>query len=125
MRELLVQWAGGERGAIATRAAVMELPGRFPGKTPAAEARERARCFLDLGLEVWRDVGRLAAGIDAEDLAHGDCLEPFLAWTDLLRARALDAWLRVRQDVGLNLGAETLLDRALLESQIAPPTPTR
>jgi DNA polymerase-3 subunit delta' len=120
MRELLLQWAAGQRGAIATRAAVMELPGKFAGKTPAAEARERAQCFLDLGLELWRDSGRLAAGLDPDKLAHGDCLQPFLAYSDTERDSALQVWMQVRQDVGLNLGAETLLDRALLGSSPKP-----
>ncbi len=116
MRDLLEQWASGKLGSVATRAAVMDLPGKFPGKTPAAEARERAKCFFDLGLEVWRDLGRIVAGIDREQLAHGDCLESFAAYSETDRSRALQVWMQVRQDVDLNLGAETLLDRALLGS---------
>ncbi|MCP5023907.1 MAG: hypothetical protein GY930_19340 [bacterium] len=120
MRDLLVRWAAGELESVATRAAVMELSGKFPGKTPAAEARERAKSFLDLGLEVWRDAGRLDAGIARELLPHGECLDPFVAYSDTDRTRALQVWMQVRQDVNLNLGAETLLDRALLGS--APET---
>lgn len=125
MRELLVEWASGARGAVATRMAIMELAGKFPGKTPAAESRERARCCMDLLLEIWRDVGRANAGIDRESLAHGDCLDPFLAYSDTRREHALQECLQVRQDVGLNLGAETLLDRALLGAAPAAKKKTR
>ncbi|MDF1839735.1 MAG: hypothetical protein P1V35_17855, partial [Planctomycetota bacterium] len=80
----------------------------------------RARCCLDLLLEIWRDVARAKAGIDPADLAHGDNIEPFLAYSDTGRAHALQVCLQVRQDVSLNLGAETLLDRALLGAAPAP-----
>ncbi|MBL4771135.1 MAG: DNA polymerase III subunit [Planctomycetes bacterium] len=125
MRDLLIEWASGQRGAIATRMAVMELKGKFTGKTPAAEARDRARCFLDLGLELWRDTGRLGAGLHPDQLAHGDCLNPLLAYSDTDRSQALQIWMQVRQDVGLNIGAETLLDRALLGSSPAPQSKKR
>lgn len=92
--------------------ALWELPGDFSARTESAERRLRAESFLELGLEVLRDLERRRAGIPAATLAHGDAPEPARAG-EHTRRRRMDAWVAARQDVSRNLAPEALVDRAL------------
>ena len=72
--------------------------------------------MLDLGLEILADVERTAAGSDAGDLAHGDAAKAAIggALEDVYARRRIGrAWLAAREDLGLNLGPEALIERAL------------
>lgn len=139
---LCARWSNGspgvakelfERGAIELRALVAAaltnrakpldaaraawlVEGEFEGKTPSARARARARTVLDLALAMLRDVARLAAGIAADTLPHGD-LAQSASELPSLASRALHAWqfeelCTARADIDLNLDAEAALERA-------------
>ncbi len=104
----------GERGPLQARRAILELDARFEGKTPTAMVRERAACCLDTAIAWLGDAERAATGLDPDQLATGDRLAAWQGIGPRARREVLDAWIEVRQDVGLNLGAEALLDRALM-----------
>lgn len=120
MRGLVLGVAAGELSAPAAAAALWELEGEYPGKTASAQRRTRAEVFLDVGLELWRDQERLAVGVPAGELPHGAVIADLALPGQARRARRLEAWFSARQDVGLNLTAEGLIDRAL-----AATTPSR
>lgn len=118
IRAQLVRLLLGERTAYATLAALTALEGEYPGGTPVARERGRARAVLDVGIELLGDLARLAAGADPARLAHGAELDAARAAG--LRPRfggpersCLEEWLAARQDLEVNLAGETLLDRAL------------
>jgi hypothetical protein len=105
------------RGELATGAALeelLELEGEFTGKTDAALLRARARSFLDLALELLLDAERVAAGLPAAGLAHGERAAQLAASPAALRERRLAQLAAARQDVERNLAGEALLERALL-----------
>lgn len=108
----------GKRSASDISVELFELKGDFPGKTPAAERRTRARMALDVGLEVLIDVERAVAGVHPDELPHGHVAGPIAQsgrFSDpSSRRRIGEAWLRAREDLGLNLSPEGLIDRALL-----------
>ncbi|QDV06835.1 DNA polymerase III subunit tau [Planctomycetes bacterium Poly30] len=108
----------GKRSAGDISRELFELKGEFPGKTPAAERRTRARIALDVGLEVLTDLERAVAGVDPDQLPHGLVAGPIAAsgrFSDASSRRRIgEAWLRAREDLGLNLSPEGLIDRALL-----------
>src|SRR5690606_39258337 len=64
----------GRADPLETARAIEALEGRAQGKTPAARERARARAALELGLGLVRDLARAAAGIPADELAHGEWL---------------------------------------------------
>jgi hypothetical protein len=113
LREIVLGVARGERNPVEAAAAIWEVEGDYPGKTPSAKRLLRAQTLLDVGLEVWLDLERSAAGADAAELPHGDCLEGLWGLPVPLRERRLEAWLQARQDIALNLSPEALVDRAL------------
>src|SRR6185503_3873249 len=98
----------GSLDPIAAAREIAELPGEFPGRTPAAKARARTRACLDLALAVLGDLARARTGIDPASLAHGD-LAPRGSPTeggDLAEerfARQLEVCAEARQDVEANL----------------------
>ncbi|MDA0948150.1 MAG: hypothetical protein O2799_06500, partial [Planctomycetota bacterium] len=92
--------------------ALLEVEGEFPGRTDRARDRERVRLWLDLGLELVRDLQRLAAGILPEELVHGERL-PGSAPAPAALARLLEAWLEARADLDLNLNPASVLERVL------------
>ena len=114
MLGVLLAVVAGELGALEARNRLMELPGRFEGKTPTAQARVRARCFLDLVLDWIQDGERLRSGLERGALALGPHLDPYLDWDRSRRKGVLEGILGIRADVGLNLACESLLDRALM-----------
>jgi len=104
----------GELDPLAAAARIGDLEGRFPGKTPAAQARARAKSFLDLALAVLVDLERAGAGLDPQTLPHGDLATRVPAAVDAARARRLEVCLQARQDVEANLLPDAILERALL-----------
>ncbi len=116
----LLKSGGDSLGAAET---LCTLEGDFPGKTASAQSRLRTRQLLDLGLELLRDLGRLAQGVPPEQLSLGEFVTG-LPSRPSSRAigDAVDVWLRGRQDVDLNMRPEAIVDRALLAfAAIAPP----
>jgi len=114
MRARITAVLAGELDPLAAAAEIGALDGEFPGKSPTAQARARARTFLDLLLAVLVDVERAAAGADPDSLAHGDLASRGAGPTGGLRARRLDLCLQARQDVEANLHPDAILERALL-----------
>jgi len=112
MRALFDEALAGRIGPSAAARALWELDGDFSARTEAAERRLCAETFLDLGLEVLRDLERRRAGLAADELVHGDAPEPARNGEATRRGR-MDAWIAARQDVQRNLGPEALVDRAL------------
>ena len=113
LRDLVLGVARGETQAARASAAVWEVEGDFPGKTPAAQRRLRAETLLDIGLELWHDLERRLAGAAPESLPHGALVEGLPQAPGPVREARLEAWLTARQDVALNLSPEALIDRAL------------
>ncbi len=116
MRPLLTQVLCGSLPAHSAARALLEIEGEYEGKTPSARARARVRAFLDLGLALLRDALLLDAGRAADDLPHGDVAQ---AASDAGRSLvelevAIDAWLDARAELGLNVGAEALVERVLM-----------
>ena len=134
----LARWSGGApgralgaraRGAVAMRGLVERalrgtidpceaarelaaIDGEFTGKTPTAQARARARAFLDLAVAALADCLRIAAGVGPDELAHGDLAEA-LPVREALRSSQLEQCLAARQDVDQNLAPDAALERAL------------
>lgn len=116
MEDLLAAAFCGRRTNADVARELFEVEGEFPGKTPAAERRTLALTAIDLGLEILTDVERVAAGRDASALAHGDVASAALNGpleNTYLRRRIGRAWLAAREDLGLNLLPEALIERAL------------
>jgi DNA polymerase-3 subunit delta' len=105
-----------QRGA--TRAdeaaeALGELPGEFPGETPLAQARERARSFLELALALALDALRIAVGVAPETLSHGPEALRLAGAGERRLASALEALARARADVDRNLAPQATVERGL------------
>lgn len=113
VRAVVADLLHGRLDPLAATRKVLELDGEFPGRTPTAQVRARTRAALDLLLAVLRDGVRLAAGVPAERLPHGDLAALALgrasAWT-----ASLERVVALRGEVELNLSPESLLDRAFL-----------
>ncbi|MFT5733896.1 MAG: hypothetical protein ACJA2W_001733 [Planctomycetota bacterium] len=118
MQALIGDVLMGKRSASDASMELFDLKGDFPGKTPAAQRRTRARIALDIGLEVLTDVERAVAGADPDGLPHGLVAGPIAAsgrfGDTSVRRRIGESWLCAREDLGLNLSPEGLIDRALL-----------
>ncbi|MEZ6004597.1 MAG: hypothetical protein R3F17_05545 [Planctomycetota bacterium] len=115
MRGLLLQRLQGAIGIAEARSRFFEMDGDFPGKTAAAQTRARVACLFDLGLELLRDAERLHAGVPEGELAHNDGVRLLAGLPRSARRALAERWLGLAADVELNLGAETLFDRALLD----------
>jgi hypothetical protein len=119
MRAILVEVLAGRRDPTNAARELWELDLEFPGRTPTAKARERARSALDLALEVLADLVRARNGMSSEALAHGDvaaalprdALDAQIAGAD----RKLEALLVTRADIDKNLDPHALLERAVAE----------
>src|SRR5439155_1186851 len=75
MREILRRVLAGEEEPLEAARALADIDlegGGFPGKTPLAQSRVRARTALDLAIAVLQDMLRARSGLDAAGLAHGD-----------------------------------------------------
>ncbi len=93
----------GQAGAIETARALFELEGEFPGRTPLARSRARARAVLDLLLARAAEERRRRVSERGDDPGAGSSA----------RAR-MDRWFQARADVDSNLSPEAILERALL-----------
>ncbi len=96
-----------------------EVEGEFPGRTPAAKARFRARAVLDLTIEALGDVLRARAGASAERTAHPALHQAAASAPEARLEAALERALEARQDVDINLDPALAVERALLA--LAPP----
>jgi hypothetical protein len=112
--ELALAVAAGELLPAAALLELSELEGEFPGETPAALLRARARSFLDLVLELLLDAERAAAGIEPARLGFGERAAQLATSPAALRERRLEQLLAARQDGERNLAGDALLERALL-----------
>lgn len=113
MRRLLADVVSGARPALGAARELWQLEGTFEGGTPSARARERARALFDVGLELFGDAQRAAAGRTPAGLAHGDLAATLGGRPEGERRRWMDRWLAARQDVERNVAPEALVDRAL------------
>jgi len=91
-----------------------EIEAVFPGKTPAAQTRVKARTFLDLLCFVLRDAVRARAGIDVSELAFGATAARIAHLPEALLVHVLEGVLAARQDVDMNLAPDAAVERALL-----------
>jgi len=114
MLALLDGCLDGSRPPLRVAADLWEVEGEFPGPTPSAQARERARFVLDLVLALARDAARLAAGKTADELPQGDRAAHVTLGSGRSARSALDRLLTCRADVDRNLAPEAVLERALL-----------
>ena len=109
----------GQRPPAVLRAELFEVEGKFSGRTATAQKRSRVTEWLDLLVGILRDHERFLAGLPEDRLPLGNWASDLPAIPEALRRDRLDHVLQARQDVGLNLAPETLLERAL--TAIAPP----
>lgn len=124
IRAILAEVGRGELAAAAATREIWEVEGKFPGKTPAASSRARARVALDLLLAVVADLRRLGAGLEPDELPHGDLAAELAAReprSDLDLGGRLAALVEIRGDVERNLLPELLVERALLVSSDRTP----
>ena len=124
MRARIAAVLAGTLDPLAAAGEISDLEGEFPGRTPTAQGRARARTCLDLLLAVLVDVERAAAGADPSSLAHGDLASRGPEPGDGLRARRLEVCLQARQDVEANLNPDAILERALLALEPGRPIAT-
>jgi len=113
MRPVLVDVLLGHTSPPGAATVLWDIDGEFRGKKPSAKLRDRVRAILDLGLELLGDGLRAASGAPLESLAHGDVAADFAARGAVLARWRMEEWLRARQDVQANMGADAILDRAL------------
>lgn len=113
-RPLLEALLSGRRSALDAAREVWETQGRFLGKTPSARARDQARAFLDLAIDVVGDQLRLACGAWAQALAHGDIALTGPAPRPGALRGVLEVLLAARADLERNLDPQVLVDEALL-----------
>ncbi|MCH2106342.1 MAG: hypothetical protein MK291_06850 [Planctomycetes bacterium] len=118
-RALLVEVLHGAVDALDASPRVLALEGDLGEGTPAALARRRAAGFVDLAVEVMRDLARSGAGLPAADLPHGDLPEALLSRPGLSGAarRGSETLWRARRELDSNLAPEAVLDRALSQLQ--------
>ena len=90
------------------------IKAEFPGKTPSVQNRARGRFFLDLILEVVRDLNRVAGGQAPTHVAFGELARPEVLANPARLRRAVDLCLASRQDVDMNLAPDAACERALL-----------
>lgn len=118
MQELIGSALAGSRSASEVAMELFDLKGQFSGKTAAAQRRTRARIALDIGMELLTDLERALAGMDVAELPHGSVAGPLAESgrfsNGAARRRISATWLKAREDLGLNLSPEGLVDRALL-----------
>ncbi len=114
MRTRIEAVLAGQADALVAAGEIGGLACDFPGRTPAARARARARTFLDLALAVLADLQRARSGVDPSRLAHGDLATRALPAGEAESARRLEVCLDARQDVDANLAPDAILERALL-----------
>ena len=120
-RALLVEVLQGDLDPLDACPRILALEGDLGEGTPATLARRRAAGFVDLSVEVMRDLSRYGAGVPASELPHGDLPEGVLNQVGLVSStrRASEALWRARRELDSNLAPEAVLDRALSQLQEA------
>jgi hypothetical protein len=75
--------------------------------------------FVELAVDVMRDLARVGAGVAVEDLPHGDLPQGLIDRAGLRdqARRGLETLWRARRELDSNLAPEAVLDRALSELQ--------
>ncbi len=111
----------GELDPLEAASALFEIEGEFPGRTPTAQARSRARAVLDLLVEALGDVLRARSGASAERTAHPALQRAAAGFPEARLEAALERALEARQDVDSNLDPALAVERALLA--LAPSRP--
>lgn len=91
-----------------------DIDGVFPGKTPTAKTRAKARAFLDLVAWTLRDAVLARSGLEPGGLALGELAARLAGVSEALLSSSLDAVLLSRQDVDQNLAPDAAVERALL-----------
>ncbi|MCY2961457.1 MAG: hypothetical protein NTY35_14945 [Planctomycetota bacterium] len=109
----------GDLDPLEAAAALAEIEGEFPGRTPSAKARARARAVLDLAIEAVGDILRARAGASAERVAHPALAALSAAVPEARLEAGLERALEARQDVDANLDPALAVERVLLA--LAPP----
>jgi len=118
-RSILNSVLCGELDALAGAERVLALEGDLGEGTPSALVRRRVGGFVELGVEVLRDLARYGAGVPAADLPHGDVPALLLEAGRVsgVTARGLEVLWRARRELDSNLASEAVLDRCLGELQ--------
>lgn len=115
MHNMMEQALLGQLSALAASGAVLEIEASFPGKTPAARERSRARRCLDLFLIAALDAERYAAGQPLESLRMERLAQRLARVPQLDRARCRSRVLEARADLDRNLSGEACIERLFLE----------
>ncbi|MBL8860645.1 MAG: hypothetical protein JNK02_01420 [Planctomycetes bacterium] len=122
LRALLADVLAGRADPLAAAAAIGEFDAEWPGATPRAQARARARFVLDLAIELVAEVQRARAGVAEERWVHVAAARAALLPEARVEA-ALERLFEARQDVDLNLDPAACVERALLALAPRPSTP--
>lgn len=120
-RALLVSALLGDVDALDVTPRLLELEGDLGEGTPGALARKRAVGVVELGVDMMRDLARIAEGVPTVETAHGD-LPAELTQRPSLSSQArrgLETLWRARRELDSNLAPEAVLDRALSLLQAA------
>jgi hypothetical protein len=120
-RELLSGVLLGEVDALEACPRLFALEGELGEGTPGVLARRRAVGFVEMAVDVMRDLAQVAAGVATDEIPHGD-LSQEVFWRPGLSGRArrgLETLWRARRELDSNLAPEAVLDRALSELQAA------
>lgn len=118
-RELLTGVLLGDVDALEVTPRIFGLEGDLGEGTPSALARRRAVGFVELAVDVMRDLARIGAGVPADDVPHGDLPQGLIGRARLRdpARRGLESLWRARRELDSNLAPEAVLDRALGELQ--------
>jgi len=118
-RELLTGVLLGEIDALEVTPRLFSLEGDLGEGTPSVLARRRAFGFVELGVDVMRDLARMWAGALAAEIPHGDLPEGVVLRAEASECarRGLEVLWRAQRELDSNLAQEAVLDRALSELQ--------
>ncbi len=104
----------GRLDPLEAAAALGAIEADFPGRTPAAKARNRSRAVLDAAIEALGDVLRARVGAAPERVVHPELFQAADGIPDVRLEAALERALEARQDVDLNLDPASAVERTLL-----------
>jgi hypothetical protein len=118
-RELLTEVILRELDALEVSPRIFALEGDLGEGTPSALARKRAVGFIELAVDVMRDLARISAGVALQEVPHGDLPAGVIRRSGLSERarRGLETLWRARRELDSNLAPEAVLDRALSELQ--------